>query len=241
MLEFFQNLDLQTLLANYGYYAILFLTFLEGETIVILAGMAASKGLLDPWIIIICAFTGSFFSDQIMFSLGKYKGQTVLKRFPRLNKNVDRAAVLIKKYDLYLILGFRFVYGVRNVTPIMLGISGVSHTKFLVLNAIGAAIWAASFTAGGYYAGKAFSHIMEQFGALAFYIIGAALLVGGIIGYARYRKNKQKATELAARGRELIAREAQGATETTGGDNALAGEQATTPEAPETASPEPHK
>jgi Uncharacterized membrane-associated protein len=207
MIEFLQNLDLQTLLANYGYYAILFLTFLEGETIVIIAGIAASQGLLDPVVIAVCAFTGSFFSDQIMFSLGKYKGQSVLKRFPRLNKNMDRAAILIKKYDVYLILGFRFVYGVRNVTPIMLGVSGVSHAKFLALNAIGAAIWAASFTAGGFYAGRAFSHVMEQFGAFVFYIIGAILLVGGVIGYVRYRKNKKTATELAAIGREAQTRE----------------------------------
>lgn len=209
MLEFFQNLDLQYLLSTYGYYAILLLTFLEGETIVILAGIAASQGLLNPVAIAVCAFLGSCTSDQIMFSLGKYKGPAVLKRFPRLNRNLSRVTGLFKKYDVMLILGFRFVYGVRNITPIMLGISGVSHLKFLVLNLIGAAVWAASFTAGGFYLAHAFSNIVHNFGTTALYVLGIAILIGLFIWFIRYRINRAKVEELAAKGRAKFAKDSQ--------------------------------
>ena len=77
------------LLEQWGYLIIIGWTFLEGETIVIVAGFLASQDYLtlNPWLIALCAFCGSFFSDQLMFSLGKYKGEAVLKRFPRLAKN----------------------------------------------------------------------------------------------------------------------------------------------------------
>ena len=205
-MEFFQNLDLNYILSTYGYFGILFLTFLEGETIVILAGVAAYKGLMDPKLIALCAFIGTFLSDQIMFSLGKYKGPAVLKRFPRINSKVDRASRLIQKYDTLLILGFRFVYGVRNVTPIMLGISRVSHLKFFVLNFIGAGVWAISFTAGGYFGAEVFEVAMAKFGHAVLYVLLAVAIAGGVIWFVRYRTDKASLEGLAEKGRAALER-----------------------------------
>lgn len=201
------DLDPKTLLSRYGYKVILIWTFLEGETIVILAGMFAEGLHLDPWLIALYAFCGSFLSDQVMFSLGKYKGESVLRFFPRLAKNVDKAARLFKKYDTILILGFRFVYGVRNVTPILLGVSGVSHLKFFTLNFIGAGIWALSFSFGGFYAGKAFMKIMGLVGHGIFYTILAALVLAVLIWYIRARRSVKKVQEIVLQRKEGDAEE----------------------------------
>ena len=217
-MEFFENFDLNYILSTYGYLGILVLTFLEGETVVIIAGAFAYNGKLDPVLVAVTAFTGTFFSDQIMFSLGKYKGQSVLKRFPRINAKVDRASHLIKKYDILLILGFRFVYGVRNVTPIMLGISGVSHLKFFALNLIGAAVWAASFTAAGFYGAKTFETALHKFGHAVFYVLVAVAAVGGIVWFIRYRSGKPSLEALAQKGRKAIARR-QAGSDTSANEN----------------------
>lgn len=187
------------LLRKYGYYVILVWTFLEGETIVIIAGWLSASVGMKPGLIALCAFIGSFLSDQVMFSLGKYKGEAVLRRFPRIAKNTARAAELFKKYDTALILGFRFVYGVRNITPIMLGISGVQHRKFFLLNFIGAGVWAITFTYGGLYLGKAFMGIMDTVGHGILYTILAVLVIAGLIWYIRARQSVKKAKEVASR------------------------------------------
>jgi membrane protein DedA with SNARE-associated domain len=179
----------EELLGQWGYPVILVWTFVEGETIVILAGWLSESIGLKPHLIALCAFCGSFSSDQVMFSLGKHKGEAVLSYFPRVARNLDRAKRLFQKYDTALILGFRFVYGVRNITPIMLGLSGVSHKKFFVLNAIGAGVWALSFTYGGLYAGKAFMHLMERVGHGIFYVLLALLAVAALIWHLRRRRN----------------------------------------------------
>jgi membrane protein DedA with SNARE-associated domain len=147
----------------------------------------------------LCAFGGSFLSDQLMFTLGKYKGQDVLRHFPRVAKNLNKASVLFKKYDTALILGFRFVYGVRNITPIMLSISGVSHKKFFILNFIGAAVWAVTFTYGGLLAGVAFQKAMHAFGHGILYVLLAILACTLLIWYIRARSNVKKAKEITAR------------------------------------------
>ena len=196
------NFDGKELLSRYGYLVILVWTFLEGETIVIVAGIFAEQFNMTPWLIALSAFCGSFCSDQVMFSLGKYKGQDVLKMFPKLGKNIDKAAALFKKYDVALILGFRFVYGVRNVTPILLGISGVSHRKFFCLNFIGAGVWAMAFSFGGYYSGKAFEHIMDQVGHGIFYVLLGLIVAAALIWFLRSRRAVKHATQVAAHAEE---------------------------------------
>ena len=58
-------MSLEHLIDAYGYLAILAGTFLEGETILILGGVAAKLGYLDlPWVIV-CGFTGSLIGDQL--------------------------------------------------------------------------------------------------------------------------------------------------------------------------------
>ena len=192
---FSQDLDVKDLLSRYGYVVILVWTFLEGETCVIMAGMLANTLNLNPWIIALSAFGGSFTIDQLMFALGKYKGESMLRYFPRMAKNVDKASRLFKKYDVALILGFRFIYGVRNVTAILLGISKVNHLKFFVLNFIGASVWALTFTFGGYYAGKAFLRVIDAAGYGFLFIVLLALVITGLVWYIRSRRAAKSASE----------------------------------------------
>ena len=193
-----QGMTVEQLLRHYGYAVIVGWTFLEGETIVIIAGMFSGTVGLDPKLIALCAFAGTFCSDQLMFSLGKYKGRSVLHYFPRIERNMDKAAGLFHKYDTALILGFRFIYGVRNVTPIMLGISGVSHRKFFFLNIIGGVVWSLTFTYGGVYSGQAFMSLMSNVGHGIFYVIIAVIVAVGLIWFLRSRRAVKHVKEVAS-------------------------------------------
>jgi len=65
-------MDLQSFIENYGYAAILVGTFLEGETILILAGPAAHLGYLNLPLVMLAAFLGSLSGDQLFFCLGGF-------------------------------------------------------------------------------------------------------------------------------------------------------------------------
>ncbi len=198
--SFFQSgMNAEELLAKYGYYVILVWTFLEGETIVIIAGLMAPSIGLKVWLIALCAFIGAMLSDQLMFMLGKYKGEKLLSLFPSIGRKIDKAAGLFKKYDTLLILSFRFIYGVRNVTPIMLGVSGISHKKFFFLNFIGATVWAFVFAYGGYYIGRTFLAIMHRVGHGIFYVLVALVVIGFLIWFIRSRLTVHRAVKFAQR------------------------------------------
>ena len=58
-------MDLQSIIENYGYAAIFIGTFLEGETVLVLAGMAAHRGYLVLTWVITAAFLGRLCGDQL--------------------------------------------------------------------------------------------------------------------------------------------------------------------------------
>jgi len=161
--------------------------FFEGETFVIVAAAAGrATGYIDPWLLMVSVWIGSFAGDQTWFYLGRRWGPTALARFPKAADQFARATELLERYGAVFVLTFRFVYGVRNVASAVCGVAGMDRRRFLVLNFIAAGMWAASFVAGGWFLGAAF----EKGYALA--VVGAVALV--IIAFLIYRGTRPRRT-----------------------------------------------
>lgn len=145
-------MDLQDLIVQYGYWALFIGTFLEGETILIIAGFLAYRGYLDLHWVILAAFLGTFAGDQTFF-LGRSKGIQFLEKRQNLKRKAERAFTLLHRHQIPVILGFRFLYGIRNVTPFVIGASALNPLRFFILNFLGALTWAVSFGYLGFHLG----------------------------------------------------------------------------------------
>ena len=138
---------LQQFLHEFGYFALFLGTFFEGETILVLAGFLAFRGYMDINLVVVVAFFGSYAGDQLWYFLGRKHGRKLLARKPRWQMMGDRALEHIRRHPDIWVLSFRFVYGLRTVMPVAIGLSGYPPGRYLLLNGIGAAIWASR--AGG--------------------------------------------------------------------------------------------
>ena len=146
-------MTLTALIASYGYYALFVGAFLEGETVLIAAGFAAHRGILDlSWVIAI-AFIASTLGDQLAFLLGRWYGERLLQRFPVLRCKAPVVQTLLDRYHVPLILGVRFFYGLRIAGPFVIGMSNIPFMVFALLNMVGALVWAAVVASAGYYFG----------------------------------------------------------------------------------------
>jgi membrane protein DedA with SNARE-associated domain len=156
-------MNLQSFVESYGYAAIVVGTFLEGETILVMGGFAAHLGHLGLPGVILAATLGSYVRCGIFFFLGRWHGEKALARRRSWQTRADKTHRLLEHYELPVMLGFRFLYGLGIVTPIMIGMSRISTVRFIVLNAIGALIWASVVALAGYLFGQAletlFGHI----------------------------------------------------------------------------------
>ncbi|MBM3985900.1 MAG: DedA family protein, partial [Planctomycetes bacterium] len=157
------NLDwLETMISEYGYAAVLIGTFLEGESILVIAGYFAHMGRLELPTVMLCAFVGSLISDQLAFFIGRRWGMRWIERSASRKARFERARSLVDRHQTLMTLTFRFLYGLRNVIPFALGMSRMRVGKYMVLNVIGAAVWAVALSAGGYALGEAFEVVIDD-------------------------------------------------------------------------------
>jgi membrane protein DedA with SNARE-associated domain len=179
----------QEFLQTYGYLAVFIGTFLEGEVILALAGLAAHQGLMSFPGVVAVAIAGGFAGDQFLFFLGRHYGDSVLARFPKLAANAPRVHALLRRWDAPLVIAIRFMYGVRIAGPIVIGTAGIAPWRLAVFNFIGALIWAPLVTAAGYGAGHAIEPFMNQL--RRFEIIGliavACIFLAVLFFYKRKR------------------------------------------------------
>lgn len=187
--------SIQQLVTDYGtwiYVGIFVWTFFEGETFVIFMGMAAHHGLLNWTAVFFSAWIGSFCGDQCWFWIGRRWGPLLLERYPRWRPGVETALDLLRRYDTWFILSFRFIYGVRNIASFAMGTSGVNPLRFAALNFVAAFVWALSFAGFGYVFGKALERIIGDI-VLAFGLTMLTMFALVIIGSLIARRRRQSA------------------------------------------------
>jgi len=170
-------MGLEQFVTNYGYISVLIGTFLEGETILIIAGFLAHRGYLDLFYVIAAAFVGTLAGDQFYFYIGRVKGKQFIENRPAWQTRIKRVNSILDKHQTLLILGFRFIYGIRTVVPFVLGSSGISPVRFLILNAFGALAWAVAVGVLGYYFGYAVEAVLGNIKRYEEWIIITVVLV----------------------------------------------------------------
>jgi membrane protein DedA with SNARE-associated domain len=154
-------MTLEQYISTYGYLALFIGAVMEGESVVLVAGFLAHQGYLQlPWVMIV-AGVGAFAGDQLFFHLGR-KGGLAFIRKPHWVRRAAKVRRLLNRYQAWIVIGFRFLVGLRIATPIIIGMSGYSALRFLILNAIGAALWATLVGTAGYLFGNLVTPYIAQ-------------------------------------------------------------------------------
>jgi len=185
-------LTLEHLIDSYGYLALVAGTFLEGETILVLGGVAAKLGYLRlPWVIV-SAFVGTLMSDQLFFFMGRWQGQALLLKHPHWNSRAQRVHRMLERHRIPIIIGFRFVYGFRTITPFVLGMSRVPAVEFIAFNIVGAAAWASAIACLGYAFGKAMELLLGDIRHYEKWILLSVIAAGSIIWLLHLAANNKR-------------------------------------------------
>jgi len=152
-------IEFAPLVVRYGYAAVVGGALLEGESVLVLAGLAAHRGYLElPWLVLLGAGAGML-GDIIYFAIGRRFGPLLLQRFPRFAPSAARAQALIRRFPRVAVIAVRFLYGLRTVGPAVIGSGEMAWGRFLLLNAIGAIAWSATWVCAGYLLGGAAARV----------------------------------------------------------------------------------
>lgn len=157
-LEFIENY------AIWG-YGILFLYSFGGGMIALLAAsLLASAGKLDITLCIAIAAVANFLGDEMLFYLARFNKSAVLPYFRKHRRKLALAQILFKSYGGKIILAKKFIYGLKTLIPLAIGLSKYDGRKFLILNALCAVFWAISLGLLGFFAGDFIKQISIKYG-----------------------------------------------------------------------------
>ena len=181
--------SLEPTLNDYGYLAVAGLVLIEdfgvpvpGETILILAAVYAGTGRLSIVLVALLGFCGAVLGDNIGFAIGHFGGRPLIERYGRYifltPERIEKATGFFERHGGWIIIVARFIEGLRQANGIIAGISGIHWAKFLLFNAIGAALWVAVWTSVGYFSG---SHINTIYDTASRYATYLAIAFGALV------------------------------------------------------------
>jgi len=174
-------------LVQYGLIVVYLGVIIEGESVVIAAGFLAHQHVMNPWYVFLAAFAGSITGDQALFFVGRHFAGSRLAQRQMARPIFARILERIHSNEVLFILSFRFIYGVRTISPIALGIARVNPFLYAALNIASAAVWAAIMTSAGYLFGQTIERFTGRLHNDHKLIIAAGLGIGFLIAIALAR------------------------------------------------------
>lgn len=186
--------SIEELLREYGYAFLFAGALAEGETAVALAGVAAHRGYLHLPAVIFVATMGAALGDQVCFQLGRWKGRDLLDARPNWSAKWEYFRCLSERWGTWLILGFRFVYGMRMAGAAAFGATDISTLRFSLLNLAGAILWACLLSGGGYLLGHTLETFLGDLSASEGWIFLTILLAGAALAIARRGRSSVSST-----------------------------------------------
>ena len=171
------NDTVQQFIAQYGYWVVFLASMIEGESIVIAASILASQGRMDIYKVVALVFTGTLLADQGMFFVGRFWGSKLLRRYPVLTEKSARIFDFLKRYNTAFIMVFRFIYGIRIMSPIVIGMSGVEVRHFVILNFFAAVLWTGLSCGAGYFLGDVVLGALSKSQHVWRYVLGVVIII----------------------------------------------------------------
>ena len=199
--------DLSSPLNHYGLWAVLALVLIEdfgipvpGETVLIAASVFAGSGRLNVFAVALVGFAAAVLGDNIGYAIGRFGGRKLVERWGRYvfltPARLDKAEAFFNRHGAKIIVFARFVEGLRQANGIIAGIAGMHWLRFVACNALGAALWVATWVSVGYFAGQ---HIIAIYNGITRYSLYAAIVaVIAVAVWVALRVRKHRRAEQPA-------------------------------------------
>lgn len=176
---------IEGLVVKYGLLGVLLGAGIEGEAVVFLSGVLAHRGLMPLWQVMSAAALGSFVADQLFFLLGR--------RPVQLLDVWQRARGLLYAHPTGFILAFRFLYGMRIISPVLIGTTEIPALRFMALNALAACLWAVMVAGIGYAFGNAVEALFGHLRLHLHMILALSAIAIGALGLFLVRRARRHA------------------------------------------------
>ncbi|MDO9303877.1 MAG: DedA family protein [Sulfuricurvum sp.] len=184
--------DMLNNLSTYG-YAVLFLYSLGGGFLALLgAGVLSFMGKMDITLSITIAFIANFIGDGLLFYMARYHKREMMEYLSKHKRKLAFSHLLLKRRGSWIIVIKKFIYGLKTLVPLAIGLSKYSFLKFSLYNAIGAFIWAMVVGGLSYLFGGALIEGYKMVSGKPYLAPVMLLIIGGSVWFYLSQATKRK-------------------------------------------------
>lgn len=195
----FQNLSEFIVSVGYiGIFAIIFAEsgllfgfFFPGDSLLITAGLLASRGVFDIRTLLILITLGAILGDSAGYWFGKKTGKKIFKKEDSLLFHKDhilKAKAFYEKHGGKTIILARFFPMIRTFAPIVAGVGEMEYRKFVTFNIVGGILWSFGFTLLGYFLGNVIPDIDKYLLVILAVVIAVSVAPTAIHLWKNHRK-----------------------------------------------------
>ena len=142
-------------LETYGYVVLFLYSFGGGFVALMGAGVLSYTGHMDLSTPIAVAFVANFLGDTMLFYMGRYHKKEVIAYMHKHKRKLALSHLLMKRNGSWVVFLQKYVYGIKTLIPLAIGITKYDFKKFTILNFFASAVWALVVGIGSYMAGEA--------------------------------------------------------------------------------------
>ncbi|HEX8352334.1 MAG TPA: DedA family protein [Pyrinomonadaceae bacterium] len=175
------------LLWKFGLPAIFFLTMLEGDITLLLAGVLAHGQAFGEYGFVQVLAVGTLAgvaSDNVAYALGR-AGRSSVKKYRFYCAARPRLERLTDKFGVLSIFISKFTYGLRWGSCAFYGVAKMPYARFLLLSFASCFVWVLTLAGVGYVFHSAIYNLIGDIHDLSYVLLGVvvAVIVVGIGGF----------------------------------------------------------
>ncbi|NLO17602.1 MAG: DedA family protein [Arcobacter butzleri] len=167
---------MEDLIRDWGYIVLFLYSFGGGFVALAAAGVLSFSGELNIFISIAVAVIANFLGDQFLFYMARYNKHFAKDIMKKYGRKVAYTHLLMRKYGNIAIFIQKYIYGVKTLIPLAIGLTKYDAQKFMFYNVFASILWGIIVGGISYMLGNVVLTYAEDYK-----YIGVALIVAIII------------------------------------------------------------
>ncbi|MDY0365731.1 MAG: DedA family protein [Arcobacteraceae bacterium] len=167
---------MEDLIRDWGYIVLFLYSFGGGFVALAAAGVLSFSGELNIFISIAVAVIANFLGDQFLFYMARYNKHFAKDIMKKYGRKVAYTHLLMRKYGNIAIFIQKYIYGVKTLIPLAIGLTKYDAQKFMFYNVFASILWGIVVGGVSYMLGNVVLTYAEDYK-----YIGVALIVAIII------------------------------------------------------------
>jgi len=176
---------MEELIKDWGYIILFLYSFGGGFVALVVAGILSYSGELNIVITILVAGVANFIGDQFLFTVARNNKQQAKQMMKKHSRKIALSHLLMRKYGSLVIFIQKYIYGIKTLIPLAMGLTKYDYKKFMFFNLFATILWSVLIGVASYMLGDTIYKYLDEIKQYGVWILGIF-----IVGFVVFVRNK---------------------------------------------------